>query len=158
MAVETERKFIVKADRLEAVVRHIEPELIRQGYLCSDAERTVRVRLKGDNAFLTIKGKTSGISRQEFEYPIPVQDAKELLLLLCKGPLIEKKRYHLYLGAQLWEIDEFMGDNQGLLMAEAELEEEEQQLAIPDWVEREVTHDPRYYNARLAENPFLLWS
>lgn len=156
MGIEIERKFLVKKDRFQQLVRDLSPERIRQGYLCSDPERTVRVRIKGNKGFLTIKGKTAGISRQEFEYAIPPAEATALLSL-CTGPLIEKNRYKLTLGKQLWEIDEFSGDNAGLLVAEAELTDEQQALDIPNWVEQEVTDDARYYNAKLAVHPFSHW-
>lgn len=156
MGVEIERKFLVKAAHLAELVRDLNPDRIRQGYLCSDPERTVRVRTKGDKGFLTIKGKTAGISRQEFEYPIPPEEARALLSL-CSGPLIEKNRYRLNIKGQLWEIDEFFGDNTGLLLAEAELDNEEQVLEIPDWIIKEVTDDPRYYNAKLAVHPYGQW-
>lgn len=156
MGVEIERKFLVKKDRIKQLVRKLEPERICQGYLCSDPERTVRVRQKGHQGFLTIKGKTAGFSRQEFEYTIPAEEAAALLSL-CAGPLIDKNRYTLTLGGQLWEIDEFLGDNAGLLVAEAELTDEQQVLAIPDWIEKEVTADARYYNAKLAVHPYSQW-
>jgi adenylate cyclase len=156
MGIEIERKFLVKADSWKQQVLELRPELIRQGYLCRDPERTVRVRQKGEKAYLTIKGKTAGMSRQEFEYEIPVAEA-QALLLLCKGPLIEKQRYRLLLQGQLWEIDEFSGDNHGLLLAEAELEHEQQKLNLPDWIEKEVTGDIRYYNSNLGINPFCRW-
>lgn len=156
MGMEIERKFLVRPDHLQQLVKDLRPDLIRQGYLCSDPERTVRVRIKGDKGYLTIKGKTAGISRQEFEYTIP-QDEAAALLRLCQGPLIEKHRYELTIKDQLWEIDEFFGDNAGLLLAEAELAHEQQPLEIPDWVEKEVTDDPRYYNAKLAVHPYCRW-
>lgn len=156
MGVEIERKFLVKADRVPELVRDLSPDRIRQGYLCSDPERTVRVRTKGGKGYLTIKGKTAGISRQEFEYPIPPEEATALLSL-CSGPLIEKHRYSLTIKGQLWEIDEFFGDNTGLILAEAELEHEQQSLEIPDWIDKEVTDDIRYYNAKLAVYPYNRW-
>lgn len=156
MGIETERKFLIKAASFQQLISHLQAEEIRQGYLCSDPERTVRVRLKAQQGYLTIKGKSSGFSRPEFEYPIPAVDA-EAMLKLCKGPLIEKNRYKLHSNGQLWEIDEFFGDNAGLLMAEAELEDEQQALEIPEWIEKEVTEDVRYYNSNLAKHPFKQW-
>lgn len=155
MGKEIERKFLVGPDWKEQV-KGIEPEMIKQGYLCSEPERNVRVRTKGAGAFLTIKGKTEGFSRKEFEYAIPLQEAEELLGM-CPSPLIEKQRFTLTIDGQQWEIDEFFGDNKGLLIAEAELESEEQALSIPDWIQQEVTHDKRYYNAQLAQNPYSQW-
>lgn len=156
MGIETERKFLIKAASFQQLIRGLQPEQIRQGYLCRDPERTVRVRLKAQQGYLTIKGKSSGFSRPEFEYPIPAAEA-EAMLKLCEGPLIEKNRYKLYVNDQLWEIDEFFGDNAGLLMAEAELEDEQQALEIPEWIEKEVSEDVRYYNSNLAVFPFKQW-
>ncbi|WP_017729855.1 CYTH domain-containing protein [Nafulsella turpanensis] len=155
MAQETERKFLPLYHWKERV-KDIIGEEIRQGYLNEDPHRTIRVRIKGNKGFLTIKGKTEGISRQEFEYPIPQQDA-EGLLLLCKGPLIEKRRFTFMEGPQQWEVDEFFGDNAGLVIAEAELEHDLQALELPEWIGEEVSHDPRYYNSQLSQKPFGSW-
>ena len=155
MAKEIERKFLLHPEWKQQV-KDNKAEEIRQGYLCSDPERTVRVRTKGDAAFLTIKGKTEGFSRQEYEYPIPKQEAEELLRM-CPPPLIEKRRYTFQLKGQIWEIDEFFAENEGLVIAEAELESEEQALALPAWIKEEVTHDKRYYNAQLAQKPYREW-
>lgn len=155
MGKEIERKFLLRPEWKQQV-QGIEPEEIRQGYLCSEPERTVRVRTKGEAAFLTIKGKTEGFSRLEFEYTIPKKEAEELLQL-CPPPLIEKQRYTLEINGQEWEIDEFFADNEGLIIAEAELESEEQALDLPSWIKEEVTHDKRFYNAHLAQNPFRKW-
>jgi CYTH domain-containing protein len=129
---------------------------LRQGYLSSVQERTVRVRTAGDNAYLTIKGIAVGASRLEFEYGIPFEDAKELLNL-CEMPLIEKNRYRVEEGGVVWEIDEFLGENLGLIIAEVELESEDQTLTKPDWVGEEVTGDPRYFNANLIKKPYNRW-
>lgn len=155
MAKEIERKFLLHPDWKEQV-KEIQAEEIRQGYLCTDPARTVRVRIKGEEAFLTIKGKTAGFSRPEFEYAIPKEEAEELLRM-CSYPLIEKQRFTLKVENQVWEIDEFFADNEGLVVAEAELEHEEQALQLPYWVKEEVTHDPRYYNAQLVQKPFRKW-
>lgn len=155
MAKEIERKFLLHPEWKQQV-KNSEAEDIRQGYLCSEPERTVRVRTKGGAAFLTIKGKTEGFSRQEFEYPIPKQDA-EALLLMCRPPLIEKRRYTFQTNGQVWEVDEFFAENEGLVVAEAELESENQALDLPSWIKEEVTHDKRYYNAQLAQKPFREW-
>lgn len=155
MAQETERKFLLLPNWKEQV-KGVKGEKISQGYLSRDPERTVRVRLKGSKGFLTIKGKTKGISRQEFEYPIPFQEA-EAMLLLCTGPLIEKQRFTFTVGAQKWEIDEFYGENDGLVIAEAELSSPSQPLELPEWIDKEVSDDPRYYNAQLSLHPFRSW-
>jgi CYTH domain-containing protein len=117
----------------------------------------VRVRIAGDRGFITIKGKTEQISRPEFEYPIPLNDASELLETLCLRPLIEKTRYRLERQGVLWEIDEFRGDNQGLLLAEVELTDPNQVLNLPDWIGEDVSHDSRYYNANLIKYPYAQW-
>ena len=152
MAKEIERKFLLKKDYWP----HDNCTRYRQGYLCRLKERTVRVRVAGDKGYLTIKGASDGASRSEFEYDIPLQDA-EMLLDLCEQPLIEKNRYKVVLGDLTWEIDEFFGENQGLVIIEVELESEDQEYAKPDWVGEEVTSDPRYYNANLITNPYLKW-
>ncbi len=118
----------------------------------------MRVRLAGDRAFLTIKGATTGISRAEFEYPIPVADARVLLETLCDRPLIQKTRYTIPWGDLVWEVDEFSGDNQGLILAEVELDRADQAIALPEWVGAEVSEDPRYYNANLVKYPFSQWA
>lgn len=155
MAHEIERKFLVQGDAWRAAARkRLE---IRQGYLSRDPERTVRIRLVGDAGFLTIKGLTRGRTRDEFEYPIPVDDA-EALLLLCLPPLLEKTRHLVAHSGKTWEVDEFHGRNAGLIIAEIELESEDEEVPMPDWIDREVTDDPRYFNARLAEVPFEEWA
>jgi CYTH domain-containing protein len=152
MAVEIERKFLVIGDGW----RTADGVLYRQGYLNRDKTRTVRVRLAGEQAFLTIKGKTVGISRAEFEYAIPVADANDLLAL-CDGTLIEKIRHKITYAGILWEVDEFLGDNAGLVVAEVELQAADQQLELPDWVGVDVSDDARYYNSNLSSHPFLSW-
>jgi adenylate cyclase len=128
-----------------------------QGYLSRDKERTVRVRIAGANAFLTIKGITRGAARAEFEYEIPVTEAEQLLNL-CEDPIIRKVRYTLDYKGFTWEVDEFRGDNEGLVVAEIELESEGQRFERPAWLGREVTDDPRYYNANLVAHPYRNWS
>jgi adenylate cyclase len=152
MGVEIERKFLVQGDgwRTSAGV------LYRQGYLNRDKNRTVRVRIAGDAAFITIKGVSVGATRAEFEYAIPLADAQGLLDL-CDGPLVEKTRHLISVGDTLWEVDEFAGDNAGLVVAEVELTAEDQPFARPDWLGAEVTHDARYFNSNLASYPFLRW-
>lgn len=156
MGVEIERKFLLKNSNWKKLKQLKDPAVIRQGYLSTNPERTVRVRIKNQESFLTIKGISKGFSRQEFEYAIPLTDA-ESLLQMCEGPLIEKTRYFIQQGEQLWEIDEFFGDNEGLILAEAELEAENHQLEIPDWIGEEVSHDKRYFNSNLAFYPFPDW-
>jgi adenylate cyclase len=153
MATEIERKFLVRG----AGWRVGEGTRFRQGYLSSDPERTVRVRRAGHEAWLTIKGKTSGIARAEYEYAIPPEDAEELLDRLCQRPLIDKTRYRVPHGAHTWEVDEFHDENEGLVLAEVELTDAAEEVALPDWVGEEVSHDPRYFNANLARHPFRRW-
>lgn len=153
MATEIERKFLVIGDTW----RNATPVTYRQGYLNRDKTRTVRVRIAGDAAMLTIKGQTYGATRAEFEYAIPLADA-EALLLLCDGPLIEKTRRKIDYAGLVWEVDEFFGDNQGLVVAEVELTAADQTIDKPDWIGTEVTDDARYYNSNLAMKPFNTWS
>jgi adenylate cyclase len=155
MATEIERKFLVKNDAWRDQVESA--ERIAQGYLAADAAVTVRVRLRGDRAYLTVKGRTQGISRSEFEYPIPVADAEDMLRGLAPLPPVEKVRHLIRSGAHLWELDVFEGANAGLAMAEIELAAEDEPFVLPDWAGEEVTADPRYYNAYLAAHPFTLW-
>ncbi len=154
MAKEIERKFLLSGDEWRAGARGTS---YRQGYLSTVKERTVRVRTVGDKGFLTVKGLTRGVERAEFEYEIPVADADAMLDTLCERPLIEKKRYRIEHGGLVWEIDEFFGENAGLLLAEVELEDERQRLDLPKWIGREVSGDPRYFNANLIKNPFTKW-
>ena len=153
MGTEIERKFLVR----EGPWREAGSETYRQGYLSTVKERTVRVRTINDKGYLTVKGISVGASRQEFEYEIPFEDAEELLDSLCKKPLIEKNRYKLDHGGLTWEIDVFFVDNEGLIVAEVELQSEDQVFERPDWVADEVTSDPRYYNANLINNPYSKW-
>jgi CYTH domain-containing protein len=154
MATEIERKFLVKGEAWRSLGVGV---VYRQGYLVSDSRRSVRVRIAGDRALLTLKGATVGIARAEYEYEIPLTDAEELLERLCDRPLIEKTRYTLMVHELIWEVDEFMGDNQGLIVAEVELETAEQLVQLPEWVGEEVSHDPRYFNSNLANHPFSQW-
>lgn len=152
MPAEIERKFLVTGSgwRQENGVR------ISQGYLNRDKERTVRVRLAGDKAFLTIKGQTVGASRAEFEYEIPATHAEQLLRL-CDGPILQKIRHTVTFNGLTWEVDEFLGENEGLVIAEVELEREDQPLERPAWLGEEVTEDPRYFNSNLTVNPYCKW-
>jgi adenylate cyclase len=152
MPTEIERKFLVQA-------KHWDQEdsvHIYQGYLCHEKGNTARVRLAGEKAFITIKGPKQGISRQEFEYEIPVADAEQMLKL-CRGAIIEKIRHFVVYKGFEWEVDEFLGKNAGLIVAEIELEEEEQPFSRPDWLGREVTGDSRYTNSNLVSNPYSTW-
>jgi adenylate cyclase len=155
MGTEIERKFLVHGTRWRDLAAGV---LYRQGYISTAPERTVRVRIAGDQGYLTIKGKTQGIARSEFEYAIPVEDAAQMLDTLCDRPLIEKYRHKISLNDLIWEVDEFLGDNQGLVIAEVELHDENQAIDLPDWVGEEVSGDLRYYNASLAKHPFQRWT
>jgi CYTH domain-containing protein len=154
VAVEIERKFLVVGDGWRSLgvgVRY------RQGYIPTRGLVTVRVRTAGDKGFLTVKGPTVGLSRAEYEYPIPVADANEMLDSLCDKPLIDKTRYTLRLGDVVWEVDEFHAENAGLVVAEVELADDRQMPPLPEWVGQEVSHDRRYTNASLSKHPFSLW-
>lgn len=153
MGTEIERKFLVRGDAWRALGR---AAVFRQGYLSTVKERTVRIRVVGDQGWITVKGLTVGATRAEFEYAIPVNDAQEMLEL-CAQPLIEKTRTVVDLGDLQWEIDEFTGPNEGLIVAEVELQRGDQEIDLPDWVGDEVTDDPRYYNANLTAHPFSTW-
>ena len=154
MALEIERKFLVDAEKWQP---NVPGTLLCQGYLGIDPNPTVRVRIAGDKAFLTIKGRTESISRPEFEYEIPVADAQEMLKLAISNP-VEKTRYKVMFEESLWEVDVFSGKNEGLIMAEIELESENQDFARPDWLLDEVSGDRRYYNSYLSEHPFQEWA
>lgn len=154
--IETERKFLVKSDayKVEASTQ----KRIVQGYLSTDPERTVRIRIKGEQGFLTIKGKSnaSGLSRMEWEKEITVEDANALLPLCLPG-VIDKIRYEIPVGNHLYEVDEFFGENNGLIIAEIELANEDDSFEKPDWLGDEVTGDERYYNAYISSRPFSTW-
>ncbi len=155
VGVETERKFLVDGDawRGEARARRA----LRQGYLAIDGKTTVRVRTDGVSAWLTVKGANTGLSRPEFEYAVPVRDADELLGL-CAGRLVEKIRHHVPVGEKLWEVDEFTGANQGLVVAELELADPDEDFVRPEWLGPEVSGDPRYLNANLSVRPYAAWT
>jgi CYTH domain-containing protein len=152
--VEIERKYLPKGDGWRNAAGP--GVVVRQGYLASGA-CTVRVRVKGDNGYITVKGPTTGASRAEYEYPIPIEDARAMLDSLCATPLIEKTRYVVRHAGLSFEIDEFHGENAGLVLVEVELESEDQKIELPEWVGEEVTSDSRYYNSNLARNPFCRW-
>lgn len=150
---EIERKFLVDTDKWKPVS---EGKRIVQGYLSTDKQRVVRVRTKGNKAYLTIKGAGKGIVRPEFEYEIPVNDALQLLQLSMDSP-IEKTRYTEMYGGKLWEIDVFENANKGLVLAEVELQHENERVELPEWVGEEVSLDKRYFNAWLSQHPFTNW-
>ncbi len=155
MALEIERKFLVGSDAWRA---HVESrELLRQGYLSSGAACSIRVRIAGDLAWLNLKAKRSGMTRLEFEYPIPRSEADEILSELATGPILEKYRHRIPMGELVWEIDEFLGANAGLVVAEIELPTESTEFACPEWLGEEVTADERYYNFNLARTPYTEW-
>jgi adenylate cyclase len=154
MAQEIERKFLVAG---VAWRNGATGTPIRQGYLSTTEERTLRVRIAGGKAFLTIKGMNRGITRTEFEYPIPVADAEAMLEALCERPLIEKTRWVVVFEGFTWEVDEFHGENAGLVVAEVELPTAETKPALPTWVREEVSSDPRYFNANLVKKPYTAW-
>jgi len=153
---EIERKFLVLSDAFKTVAAT--QNRIVQGYLNSDSERTVRVRIKGNKGFLTIKGKgnASGTTRLEWEKEIPVSEA-ELLLPLCEKGMIDKIRYEVPVGKHVYEVDVFSGDNEGLVVAEIELKTEEESFEKPNWLGKEVTGEERYYNAFLSNTPYKNW-
>ncbi|MBA3498733.1 MAG: CYTH domain-containing protein [Myxococcota bacterium] len=153
MAKEIERKFLV--DHTWKPPGN--GTAFEQGYLSSVEERVVRVRIEGDKAKLTIKGKTKGVTRTELEYEVPVDDARVMLDGLCEKPVIVKRRHLVEHAGKKWEVDVFGGDNAGLVIAELELASEDEAFEKPDWVREEVSHDPRYYNSNLVKKPFKSW-
>ena len=154
MAKEIERKFLVAGEAWRQLATGT---VYRQGYLSTVKERTVRVRTIDDKGYLTVKGLTTGSTRVEHEYEIPVDDANEMLDDLCEQPIIEKTRYEISHGGLTWEVDEFGGVNQGLIVAEVELDSEEQTFVKPDWIGEEIADDPRYYNSNLIAHPYTKW-
>ena len=154
MAKEIERKFLVNHTILAELG---EGEAICQGYIPTQGKTAVRVRIKAERAFLTLKGENRGAVRSEFEYPIPISDARAILAELCTGSKIEKTHFTRQHHGHLWEIDVFAGDNAGLVVAEVELSEENEVVNLPSWVEQEVTGDPRYYNTSLLTKPYCQW-
>lgn len=155
MPQEIERKFRVRDDGWRSEAR--DATTLRQGFLVTEAERTVRVRVTDTAAMLTIKGRSEGARRAEYEYALPREEAEEILDTLCLRPLIEKTRYRVDHGGYTWEVDEFFGDNAGLVVAELEVDDEQDEFARPSWLGEEVTTDPRYYNARLIHEPYCEW-
>ncbi|MBF0143389.1 MAG: CYTH domain-containing protein [Magnetococcales bacterium] len=154
MGIEIERRFLAQGDLWRTGAVGV---VYRQGFLSTVKERVVRVRLAGNVGSLTIKGLARGFTRAEFNYPLPTADAVEMLDTLCERPLIEKIRHTITFGGVTWEVDEFLGENAGLVIAEVELAEENQDFALPPWVGREVSGESRYFNANLVRMPFSRW-
>ncbi len=162
MALEIERKFLVVSDAWRSLAAGT---LYRQGYVVLGMGKTVRVRVAGSTGYLTIKGPSvnlvqtefENLVRSEFEYEIPLDDAMTMLDTLCEQPLIEKMRYKIPYAGMMWEVDEFAGENQGLIVAEVELATADQAIALPPWVGADVSHDPRYFNSHLVRHPYRLW-
>jgi adenylate cyclase len=154
MPVEIERKFLVKDDSWKISAKGTK---YIQGYLSKEKDSTIRIRIAGDEAFITIKSKVVGFSRQEYEYEIPISDAKDILDRMCFKPLIIKTRYQIKYQGNTWEVDVFDGDNEGLILAEIELSSETQNFEKPSWIGEEVTGDIRYYNSNLVNNPYKNW-
>ncbi|WP_448872534.1 CYTH domain-containing protein [Desulfobulbus propionicus] len=154
MALEIERKFLLATDQWRGLAAGVH---YRQGYLHASRECTVRIRIAGSKAYLTVKGATHNASRSEYEYAIPLEDARAMLDELCSQPQIEKLRYTIPYQGFTWEVDEFLGMNQGLIIAEIELSDERQNFPKPEWIGREVTGDSRYYNAALCQAPYSNW-
>lgn len=165
MPYEIERKFLVDSAKWQEILdnKNLYKSLVQnkkeilQGYISLDKERTGRIRLTDDSGFIAVKGKTIGAKRLEFEYPIPTIEAKEILYKICERPLIEKTRYYLKQDKMIWTIDDFFGQNSGLMIAEIELPTEDTLFALPEWIGEEVTDDPRYFNSNLVKNPFSTW-
>ncbi|MBQ3896326.1 MAG: CYTH domain-containing protein [Paludibacteraceae bacterium] len=153
MPKEIERKFLVVSDEYKSSPR----KYYKQGYLSVEPDKTVRVRVVGDKGFLTVKGRNNGISRAEYEYEIPAADANDMLDNLVKTGVIEKWRYVCVVDGKKWEVDEFLGDNAGLVVAEIELQSEDEPFTKPAWAGDEVSGDARYYNSSLSQNPYKNW-
>lgn len=155
MAKEIERKFLVDQTKLPILKN---PHVIKQGYIPTKETATVRIRISNEKAFLTLKGKATGLTRSEFEYFVPLDDAEKMLQELCSSPLIEKKRYLIPYKGHIWELDIFEGDNEGLIVAEIELDNENEVFERPQWITKEVSFDPRYRNANLTTFPYTMWN
>lgn len=156
MAVEIERKYLVDIDRWNNIDKGAK-QFFRQGYILTDPEKTIRIRVTDEGGFLTIKGKSTGPSRLEYEYEIPTQDARELLDNFCSST-ISKFRYAIPFAGKIWEVDEFAGANKGLVLAEIELSSEDETFETPDWIAEEVTGVEKYYNSQLSNHPFNKWA
>ncbi len=155
MGIEIERKFLLRNDDWRVLAD--EGVIYRQGYLVGGRRASVRVRLEGEQAFLNIKSVTLDVTRLEFEYPVPREDAETMLTQLCEKPLIEKRRYRVPYAGRQWEIDVFEGENAGLVVAEIELSTADEEFPRPPWLGEEVSHDPRYYNVNLVHHPYRAW-
>ena len=154
MGKEIERKFLID----QSIIGDLKNgSQIKQGYISTTNNTVVRVRVADQKAYLTLKGENSGATRSEFEYEIPTNDAEEIILELCSGPIIDKTRYVQTYKGHTWEIDVFHGDNKGLVVAEVELENEDEHVEMPKWIQKEVTSDKRYYNSNLLNNPYNSW-
>lgn len=154
MGVEIERKFLVKKDALPELKNG---RMISQGYIQTSDHTVVRARVKGDKGYLTIKGKSDGMRCAEYEYEIPVTDACEIISNLCNGKCVEKTRYEIKIAKHIWEVDVFHGENEGLIVAEVELAQENEEVDIPTWVAEEVTGQTQYFNASLLHHPYKKW-
>ena len=154
MALEIERKYLIDLEKIGTLENGIR---IKQGYLSTNKDAVVRVRVKNDKAYLTIKGSNIGVTRLEFEYEIPLIEANEMLDKLCQKPVIDKTRYLIDYENHTWELDIFYGDNEGLVVVEVELSSEDETIILPSWVKEEVTSDARYYNSNLMKHPFKDW-
>lgn len=155
MGLEIERKFLVDAEKWKAFAKP-QGTPYQQGYLVNEKGKTIRIRIAGDKAFITIKGETTGFTRKEYEYEIPLQDAQELLKSFALQGTA-KTRYRIPVAGKVFEVDEFKGENEGLIVAEIELKSESDSFEKPDFLGEEVTFDPRYYNSNLATHPFSSW-
>lgn len=156
MGLEIERKFLVHKDKWDSLTKP-KKDFYRQGYLFSDSNKTIRIRQTNDKGYITIKGESIGLTRPEFEYEIPREDAEQLLNKFCVFELI-KVRYKIVYKNKVWEVDEFLGDNLGLIVAEIELEHEDEQFEMPDWIANEVTGNQKYYNSILSTFPYSKWT
>jgi adenylate cyclase len=155
MAQEIERKFLLAHDGWRTAVSH--HEAMRQGYLAASPQCSIRIRIADKQAFLNLKSATLGVSRHEFEYPVPVDEAREMFTLFCADRCLDKVRYYVPQGPHIWEIDVFEGQNAGLVVAEIELTSADEDFVRPSWLGREVSDDPRYYNSCLIDHPYLRW-
>jgi adenylate cyclase len=155
MGIEIERKFLVHDDKWSALAKPAGTHY-NQGYIINNERGAARVRVAGERAYITFKGASSSISRAEFEYPVPVNEAQELLKLFAVSS-VEKIRYLITYAGKLWEVDVFLGDNMGLIVAEIELQSEDELFELPEWVSTEVTHEDKYFNSNLSIHPYKMW-
>ena len=155
LAIEIERKFTIKNDSWRQQINKSQRYV--QGYLAGNERTSVRIRIAGEQANINIKSATLGIFRQEYEYPLPLEDAEKMLADLCEKPVIDKVRHFVTHAGKIWEIDEFSGENEGLIVAEIELNDIEEQFELPDWADKDVSDDKRYYNVSLVKHPYKDW-